>query len=284
MDSRTSRGQRRHTERTRSGARWVSRLIWMSTWTSLFTAIILCGCFAYGVYAAVGGSISDHPAVHQSPTDPTSATVATKRTMRIVVLGDSLAHGFGDASGLGFAGDVAADYRHAGYGVIETNLGIDGLTSRGLLPQVRQVSIRNLVRRADVLLVSIGGNDLHNAAGLPTVQIQRVNRAQRTFLTNLSTLMTELRHENPSATIAVVGLYNPYGNIRGQTLRTNALVQGWTTAESLLVNSFAHAVFVPVFDLFQVNASRLLYSDHFHPNQLGYQRIATRIWQDLQNR
>jgi lysophospholipase L1-like esterase len=38
-------------------------------------------------------------------------------------------------------------------------------------------------------------------------------------------------------------------------------------------------VLVPTYDLFELNANKYLYSDHFHPNQDGYERIAERIVQ-----
>ncbi len=64
--------------------------------------------------------------------------------------------------------------------------------------------------------------------------------------------------------------------------QTNAIIQAWNLHETEIVAAFPKTVVVQTSDLFQLHPAQLLYIDHFHPNEAGYQRIAERVWQDLQ--
>lgn len=200
----------------------------------------------------------------------------------MVALGDSLTHGFGDASGKGYVGDVTQLLRQNGVKVIQSNLGIDGLTSAGLLAELNQVSVQSLIQSADVILISIGGNDLNDAAGLPKIHIHQINQAQSQFSSNLTAILSKIRQLNSKTTVALIGLYNPYSNVAQTARQTDAIVQSWDLQEDTIAASFPKTVVVQTFDLFQLYPGKFLYVDHFHPNQAGYQRIAERVWQDLQ--
>jgi lysophospholipase L1-like esterase len=58
---------------------------------------------------------------------------------------------------------------------------------------------------------------------------------------------------------------------------TNTVVRDWNYATEKLTGEFENMVFVPTFDLFQLSVNDYLYSDHFHPNQEGYQLISDRL-------
>src|SRR5690349_9751548 len=69
---------------------------------------------------------------------------------RIAVLGDSVAHGAGDESHRGgFAGRLGA-----------TNFGVDGARTWLVLDLLRRDDVQRALRGADLVVVSIGGNDL----------------------------------------------------------------------------------------------------------------------------
>ena len=58
---------------------------------------------------------------------------------------------------------------------------------------------------------------------------------------------------------------------------TNTIVREWNYATETVVGKFEGIVFVPTFDLFQLSVNDYLYSDHFHPNQAGYQLISNQL-------
>lgn len=248
----------------------------------IFTVILIVG-FGYGASKAlgVGGphqlSVPDASSANQS-----GSTNKSGKTVHLFAIGDSLAHGLGDVSGKGFVGDVIEQYRNKGYKVIQSNLGVDGLTSQGLVSEIHQASIKPMIQSANVILISIGGNDLNNSAGLPHINTQKIAKAESVFSTNLKEVLATIRKDNPKAPIFLVGLYNPYANIASDRTATDAVVQTWNTKELAIANQFAKTVVVQTFDLFEFHDDQLLYIDHFHPNQTGYQLIATRIWQDIQ--
>ncbi|WP_054968190.1 GDSL-type esterase/lipase family protein [Alicyclobacillus ferrooxydans] len=230
----------------------------------------------------VGGSTGGNASQGSTPQQ-TGQPQLNSKTIHLVALGDSLTHGLGDASGEGYVGDVAANLKQAGYSVIQANLGIDGLTSQGLRTEVVKPEVTQLLQSANLVLISIGGNDLNDAAGLPAIHTARIAKARTQFLSNLNAVLSTIRSVNKNATVLVIGLYNPYGNIAGARLQTDSIVETWNADEQALVSKYNGVLMVQTYDLFQLNPTRYLYIDHFHPNQAGYQRIATRVWQDVQS-
>lgn len=97
---------------------------------------------------------------------PAGAVKTTKRTeIRLVSLGDSIARGYGCRPEEAY-GSLLADYigelvTPAPYPVRYVNYGTDGDTAGDLLEKLRtREDIREDVRLADILTISIGGNDL----------------------------------------------------------------------------------------------------------------------------
>jgi len=86
---------------------------------------------------------------------------------------------------------------------------------------------------------------------------------------------------NPNATIVYVGLYHPFYDIP-ELRPASVYVQQWNDQAQQIAGRLANVVFVPTFDLFQLNFAKYIYSDHFHPNQDGYARIAARVVQALE--
>lgn len=271
--------------RRRGGAS--RQIVQTSIGLSLIATVLLLAGFAYGAYVGFGGTALGS-AVKLSPPTSTNSTASgsavrtEQKIVHLVVLGDSLAQGFGDASGNGFAGDVAADYRRQGKHVVMNNLGIDGLTSAGLRKQLQQASVRQAVSPGSVILLSIGGNDLNDAAGLPAIDPQKITAAQQQFRANLTVILRQLRSWNQTAPILLIGLYNPYENVTAARQQTNGIVESWNAMEETVAGEFQNTIVVRTFDLFELDGINYLYADHFHPNQTGYARIATRAWQDLQ--
>ena len=78
-----------------------------------------------------------------------------------MILGDSVAHGQGDESGRGLAIDLDRELDQLGIAhVASADAAVTGsrtwqLATRLLVPRVRE-----LARKADAIVVSIGGNDL----------------------------------------------------------------------------------------------------------------------------
>lgn len=257
--------------------------IHLSVWLSVAALFLFVSGFVYGWWAVAGGRIAPgRPSTGTTVNTRSPSMISDARTVRVLSLGDSLAHGFGDVTGHGYVGDFSRLLRKEGYQVQQSNLGVDGLTSTGLLKELNQPSTRRSIREATLILVSIGGNDLNNAAGLPNINVKRIEKARAGFTNHLQTILGNLHHTNPRATIALIGLYNPYGSIASLRATTSPIVSRWVAEEQNIVEASQNTMLVPLFDLFELHSSAWLYEDHFHPNQTGYQQIANRLWEDLQ--
>jgi len=88
---------------------------------------------------------------------------ASKPTqIRYVALGDSITAGWGASDPAhSLTGLFAAYLKHGAPVEMVTNLGVPGLNSQGLLHQLQtQPAVRDSVRSATIITISIGGNDL----------------------------------------------------------------------------------------------------------------------------
>ncbi len=196
------------------------------------------------------------------------------RVTRAVVLGDSVARGAGDEHGLGIAGWLDRELRGLDAAPV-VNLGVNGARTfhvRGLLARD---ATRRAVRAADLIIISIGGNDLYGdsparllSALVPKLQQERV-------LDRVDRLVGRVRRLNPSARIYLLGLYNPYRRLAsGPWL--DKQVNLW---DSRLIARFAAArgvTMIRICDLLDRD-DRISRLDGFHPGSTGYAAIAARI-------
>ena len=132
----------------------------------------------------------------------------TKR--KFVVLGDSIAEGNSAILPCNRYADRVA--RANGYEL--RNFGKGGDTSWSLLQKVREDEpIRQAVREADVIAVSIGGNDFYPSMYLVLNgllgELGWVKPRAESLRKNFAGAIAEIRRLNPGAVLVVQTLYNP---------------------------------------------------------------------------
>ncbi|OQP07219.1 GDSL family lipase [Geobacillus sp. 46C-IIa] len=195
----------------------------------------------------------------------------------IVALGDSLTRGTGDESGKGYVGYMVDELRKRTDEPIRvTNLAIRGLRSDGLLRQLGQPEIQRQIAMADLMVMTIGGNDLFRGGEALELNMKELNAAKRQYIANLDRIFALLRRLNSEAVIFAIGLYNPFSDL-DDAKRTSAVVRDWNFASAEAAARYPNVVAVPTFDLFALHVNDYLYSDHFHPNKEGYKRIGERV-------
>ncbi len=195
-------------------------------------------------------------------------------TITPIILGDSLARGTGDETGLGIGGRFVDELRRRHINSKNIiNLAINGARTGDLMQQLQSQNVRTLLAESNVIIVSIGGNDLwgdnwRNAAP----------RDPETIMDHVLTLIVRavgaIRAANPRARIFVIGLYNPFLTTPMGKMLT-PFVNEWNAK---LVERFAkdpNLVVVQTADLF--NWHDRLSLDRFHPGDEGYALIARRI-------
>lgn len=215
--------------------------------------------------------------------EQTQAPLPEKGVHKIVALGDSLTRGVGDASGQGYIGLVRQELeKKSGQPITLTNLAISGQESTELLDQMSQEQIKSLLAEADLILFTIGGNDLfRQTGGLYTIEKEKVTEAINTLSVNYEEILKQIRSVNKTATIVYSSLYNPFGNTEA-AVDTVGPVLDWNNQASQIASRYPQVFVVPTYDLFLRKEQNYLFTDHFHPNADGYKRMAERILQALE--
>jgi lysophospholipase L1-like esterase len=242
------------------------------------------GVLAAGFVAALNGRLGE-PVDPSAPPVPAPAVAATTSAggFRIVALGDSLTRGTGDAAGGGgYPERVAAALRKDGRTVVVDNLAVDGLETGDFLRKMEEADVARRVAAANLILVSIGGNDLSHslrsvapgeAAADPTAA------ALKNSSTNLLRILPLLRKSNPSAPIRLLGLYNPFPETFDRRMAKETLLK-WNVSLEEASYAADGVIVVPTADLFDERPDRLS-ADRFHPGSSGYGEIASRVLSTL---
>lgn len=195
---------------------------------------------------------------------------------RTVVLGDSVARGAGDEKRLGLPGQLDREFHTMGLAANATlNLGINSGRTYNVKHLLRQPQANAVVTRADVIVISLGGNDLYGdpQARLLTGIWPWYQRSRT--LKRVQYIVHLVQQMNPSARIYLLGLYNPYRHTpRGPWIDTQ--VNLWDAGLIRLFADMPEVTVIRIADLL-VRADRISPIDHFHPGSLGYAAIARRI-------
>ncbi|MNZ90890.1 Spore germination lipase LipC [compost metagenome] len=221
-------------------------------------------------YLLGASGVSSMPSAAEQPVVDSSA-------YRIVALGDSLTRGTGDSEGKGYAGYLNDNLRKQGWDVSLVNLGIKGLTTTGLLEQLKEKEVLRQIGQADAVVMTIGGNDLFlGGETLTNLEEESISKLETGYLANLRAIFTAIHEAGPEARVYMFGLYDPFSDQELADM-TSSFVRGWNNQTMETVAEYEQAVFVPTYDLFQLNVAELLFTDHFHPNDKGYRLMADRL-------
>lgn len=194
-------------------------------------------------------------------------------TLRIVVLGDSVAHGAGDERGLGISGALDHQLRSAGVRAEPVvNLGINGARTHHVRELLARADAQAAIARANIVVLSIGGNDLYGDAFAQLFSKTLPSMHQVLVVRDVRGVVDELRALNPALQVDVLGIYNPF---RG-TAWIDREVKRW---DARLIAEFAaipNVTVIRIEDLMRQHG-RLSSLDHFHPGAAGYAAIAERV-------
>jgi lysophospholipase L1-like esterase len=201
-----------------------------------------------------------------------------KDGIRLLALGDSLTRGTGDDTGKGYVGYLSdALEEKTEEEITITNYGIKGLTTDKLAEQVKEDEVQRQITHADLLFITIGGNDLFQGGeSLSELNEDSISKLMKAYSEQLQAVLSSIRSINKDAPIYLMGLYNPFNDLDNSAL-TSQVVRTWNNATAEICAKYKQTIFVPTYDIFQQNVQQYLYSDHFHPNKKGYQLMAERV-------
>lgn len=245
----------------------------------LFIFVIGIIAFVIGFNNAVSIGVEVTQPVPVSPveTDPDAQPeIVPAGAYRVAVIGDSLAQGTGDPAGDGFVGRVVREMElQLSLPVELYNFAIEGLRSEELVEQIENPLMIQGMAHARYIIVSIGGNNLRAIRNVPAGQQRQMFEDQLTlYLTHLDSILDKIRNANEEGLIIFLGLYNL--DYLGSE-QENAMLIEWNYETHQLLETYHQTLFIPTYDLFQLNLDRYLSFDRVHPNSLGHEAIAERI-------
>ncbi|MEX2415579.1 MAG: GDSL-type esterase/lipase family protein [Paenibacillaceae bacterium] len=209
--------------------------------------------------------------------------------INIVSLGDSMTKGTGDLTGVGYVGYLREKLAEVtGKPVfVLNNLGVNGYRTEQLLADLNdKPSVAETLKKADIIVFTIGGNDLfkyvREELDITSANIdpEELFKSIPEPAERLQQILKRLNEINPKATIVYMGLFNPFLDL-DETRATSLAIAKWNETAFEFIHTYPNMILVPTADLFQKNLMNYLYTDHFHPNQEGYQRMADRAVQAL---
>ena|SRR5437867_821773 len=197
-------------------------------------------------------------------------------TLRVVVIGDSLAQGTGDESGKGIPGDLEDEVRQRGISSVEVkNYGVAGATTEDVGHRLDDDTIRNDVANADAVVLSVGANNVFQDPEARARAIRDRDAYAREVLERVAGIVSQIRAINPDAEILLLGGYNPLPDhpLSGGITR---YLKGWDKMLDKRFESDALIDVVKTSDLID-SEKKLSPIDHFHPGAAAYRDVAKRI-------
>ena len=209
------------------------------------------------------------------------------RTIEVVGLGDSLTKGVGDElKREGYVGRLQQHFlQYKGIeDVLLTNTAKRGRRSDQLLKMLKDGEIDYQIRRADIITLTIGGNDIMKVVkkDLFNLQVKAFEKELKKFEQNYDQILREIREVNSSAPIVVIGLYNPITIVTEEESEFDFILNNWNESIQETANADSNACYVPIDHLFVTNANLVYHTDFFHPNSKGYQLVIEEIVSTMQ--
>ncbi|WP_438445672.1 GDSL-type esterase/lipase family protein [Gorillibacterium sp. sgz5001074] len=283
---------------------------WLWRVTGLFglltTAVLVIGMgYAVNTILYPKGEELPGAAQGQPAADVTPTPMNHPDKIQILALGDSLTKGVGDEKGEGYIGRVKRQLENqSDKPVYVWNFAVNGATTQDLLAEINKPASADYIKQADIILFTIGGNDLNRIAtsvtAAPTASpaqgtgngtstalpaeisfnFEALSKQLPESVKRLGQIAEKLAVTNPKARILYLGLYHPFMEF-DPTREGAAWIGKWNNAVFEASNRYPNITIVPTYDIFQSKWLDLLYTDHFHPNGAGYDEMAARVMQVL---
>jgi acyl-CoA thioesterase-1 len=184
-------------------------------------------------------------------------TGATQNRQTVVILGDSLAAGYGLDLSEAFPALLQRKIDAAGLKFSVVNAGLSGDTSAGGLRRIDWL----LKRRADVLVLELGGND--GLRGIPVAATK----------TNLQAIIDRTKQKFPQAQVVIAGMQMPPNMGEEYNSAFRRMFPDLATAN--------RAALIPFLLEGVGGKPELNLPDQIHPTAEGHRIVAENVWKVL---
>ena len=209
-----------------------------------------------------------------------------KKDTHIVAIGDSLTQGVGDETGNGgYVGILEEKLVADNFNVSFDNFGKRGNRTDQLLNRLDNEEIIKSVEKADIVLITIGANDIMKIVkdNFMNLTIEPFREEQDPYGERLAQILARISSMNGEAKIYLLGFYNPFEPYFSDIEALNQIILGWNSESLQTVNQFEQVDFIPMHDIFNYTNEPVLADDNFHPNYEGYEMMAERVLEYLEN-
>ncbi|MFD1851953.1 SGNH/GDSL hydrolase family protein [Oceanobacillus bengalensis] len=203
-----------------------------------------------------------------------------KDKTRIVAIGDSLTQGVGDQTKRGgYIGILERTINATSEIALFENYGKRGNRSEQLLARIDEEEIISSLEKADIVLITIGANDIMQVAkeNIMNLNIEAFAQERTYYEENLNTTIEKILQINPNTSIFLVGFYNPFEKYFQDIKELKIIAESWNSTTNEVANQYDETVYIPIEDLFSDTEEDLFAEDNFHPNYYGYHLIAQRV-------
>lgn len=241
-----------------------------------------------------------------------------KEKIHYVAIGDSLTEGIGDQTGRGGFVPIIADDLKERYKLtsIEVeNYGVAGERSDQILKRMKDDKIMKNIKSADFVTLTVGGNDLMKVIqnNFFSLKVSSFDKPRKKYQDRVEEIIQEIRSVNQKAPIYVLGIYNPFFLNFPEITDMQTVVDKWNDATQETAAAAEQTYFIPINDLLyqgignekgissdlssseeaelteettdsgiQAVDNNVLYEgDKFHPNNTGYQLMASALRTEL---
>jgi lysophospholipase L1-like esterase len=222
---------------------------------------------------------------NQLPSKKTSVTpkeVIISKDLSIVAIGDSLTEGIGDSSGRGgylYFLEQQLKSQPNLRGITIENLGVKGRRTDQLIKSLKKEKMSAPIKTADIVLVTIGGNDLMKITKENFTDLTKdlFQIEQDNFRKNLHEIFSIINGYNKNTDIYLIGMYNPFLVWLEELNELEEIISEWNAIGLDVALTYSNGYYIPINDIFAENTNNLLAEDNFHPNEKGYELMANRI-------
>lgn len=210
--------------------------------------------------------------------------IFANKPVQIVTIGDSLTVGVGDETNQGgYVGILNQKLQDKKVLARIENLGKSGNRTDQLRKRLDNEDIAKSIKQADMIFITIGANDIMYVLkeNITHITIEPFMKEMKRYESRLKDIFTRLRELNEDAEIYLIGFYNPFEAYFNEIEELTALTKQWNEVGQKVTAHDSRAYFIPTADLFVGRTSQLLSDDYFHPNKAGYEVIANRVIQFL---
>jgi lysophospholipase L1-like esterase len=202
------------------------------------------------------------------------------KDQRIVSIGDSLTEGVGDESeNGGYVGILNNTFEDNNLNITVDNFGKKGNRSDQLLKRLEREDISSAIKKADIVLITIGANDIMKVlkSNFMNVTMEPFQEERLEYRKRLSAIFDKINDLNPEVQIYLIGFYNPFERHFSEIKELGMIIDNWNNDGKSLTEEYENVSYIPTIDLFSQSTINLLAEDEFHPNTAGYKLMAQRV-------